>query len=456
MAKTPTRRSGPSAARPAAPKDPAHTGRYLVLLPEDDAKSGLSALESLAGLEIAHSSDFKDQPALQAFAQSNGIVFDALQVAVVSTSPDRLRRLNSLGSDSGVVTVEPERWVHAFADGKIGIPQPVPALPGERASRDWSPDYLRGFRDGSDTVLDRLIGDGGSRLSAAVPEQYAETEATWGLQAIRATASPWTGEGIKVAVLDTGIDLSHPDFEGRAIEAKSFVADAAVQDGNGHGTHCIGTACGPRLPYRLPRYGIAGSALIYAGKVLSDEGSGSDASILAGIDWAVANGCAVVSMSLGAPVEVGTAPSAIFEQVGRRALRAGTLIVAAAGNSSRRPDLLSPVGHPANCPSIMAVAAVDQRLAVAWFSCAGLNPQGGQVDIAAPGVAVLSAWPGKLTNTINGTSMATPHVAGVAALVAQSDPTARGHALWTRLVQGAHRLDQPARDVGAGLVQAPT
>ncbi|WP_191062085.1 S8 family serine peptidase, partial [Geminicoccus harenae] len=133
----------------------------------------------------------------------------------------------------------------------------------------------------------------------------------------------------------------------------------------------------------------------------------------------------------------------------------GSLIVAAAGNSSQRPNRLAPVGHPANCTSIMAVAAVDQRLEVAWFSCAGLNPQGGQIDLAAPGVAVYSAWPGTLYNTINGTSMATPHVAGIAALFAEADPNARGQALWARLVQTARRLDQPARDVGTGLVQAP-
>jgi subtilisin len=146
----------------------------------------------------------------------------------------------------------------------------------------------------------------------------------------------------------------------------------------------------------------------------------------------------------------------VFDQVGRRALRAGTLIVAAAGNDSNRPGLINPVSHPANCPSIMAVAAIDQQLRVARFSNAGLNAQGGQVDIAAPGVAVHSAWPRPvLYNRINGTSMATPHVAGIAAQLAEANPTARGAALWALLVQAARRLPLLARDVGAGLVQAP-
>jgi subtilisin family serine protease len=104
----------------------------------------------------------------------------------------------------------------------------------------------------------------------------------------------------------------------------------------------------------------------------------------------------------------------------------------------------------------MAVAAVDQQLRVARFSNAGLNPQGGQVDIAGPGVAVHSSWPRPvLYNRISGTSMATPHVAGIAAQLAEANPTARGAALWTLLLQRARRLPLPARDVGSGLVQAP-
>ena len=168
------------------------------------------------------------------------------------------------------------------------------------------------------------------------------------------------------------------------------------------------------------------------------------------------NQCAVVSMSLGAPTRPDTPPSAVFEQVGQRALRRGTLIVAAAGNDSDRPATIEAVSHPANCPSIMAVAALDQQLQVARFSNAGLNPQGGQIDLAAPGVAVHSAWPRPdLYHRISGTSMATPHVAGIAALLAEANPTARGAALWALLVQTARRLPLPARDVGAGLVQAP-
>jgi subtilisin family serine protease len=268
--------------------------------------------------------------------------------------------------------------------------------------------------------------------------------------------SRFTGKGIRVAVLDTGFDLTHPDFAGRKITAQSFVPDEEVQDGHGHGTHCIGTACGPMHPHRLPRYGVAYESEIFAGKVLSNRGSGADSGILAGIHWAITQGCQVVSMSLGATVQPGDGFSQVFEEVASRALEAGTLIIAAAGNESQRPFRRAPVDHPANCPSIMAVGALTQRMSVAFFSNAGINPHGGQVDIVAPGEKVISSWPQpRLYNDLDGTSMATPHVAGIAALLAEAHPETRGRALAGLLVQTARRLEWSACDVGAGLVQAP-
>jgi len=279
----------------------------------------------------------------------------------------------------------------------------------------------------------------------------------WGLQATRAATSSQTSAGIRLAVLDTGFTLDHPDFVGRPILSKSFVPNQAVEDGHGHGTHCVGTSCGPKSPPAgSRRYGVATNDDILVGKVLSNQGSGGDSGILAGISWAIRNGCPIISMSLGAPTVVGQSYSTVFETVARRALSRGTLIIAAAGNESSRPAHIAPVGHPANCPSIMAVGAIDQRLEVASFSSGGLNPNGGQVDIAGPGMMVRSSWPRPmLYRTISGTSMATPHVAGLAALLAEADPDARGRTLSCLLMQTARRLALSARDVGAGLVQAP-
>ena len=176
----------------------------------------------------------------------------------------------------------------------------------------------------------------------------ADGEFTWGLQAVRADRSAPTGQGVRVAVLDTGLDVQHPDFAGRDIVTGTFVP-GEFHDGHGHGTHVTGTSCGPRTSQAGPGYGIASQASIYSGKVLGDDGSGSDSGILSGIQWAIANGCSVVSMSLGAPTQPGQPFSAAFERVAQRAMQRGTLIIAAAGNESQRSaGVVAPVGHPAN------------------------------------------------------------------------------------------------------------
>lgn len=278
--------------------------------------------------------------------------------------------------------------------------------------------------------------------------------ATWGLLATNVLNSQnsgggnsqYSGLGIKVAVLDTGMDLNHPDFAGRMITHSSFVPGQSVQDLFGHGTHCIGTACGPRSPASAPGYGIAHKAHIFVGKVLSNSGTGSTGGILAGINWAIANECHVISMSLGSKAP----PQPYYEQAARRALAARCLIVAAAGNDSNRPSYIHPTGAPGNSPSIMAVAALDPGLNVAVFS------NGGKIEIAGPGVDVFSSVPmPRQYATFSGTSMATPHVAGIAALIAESNPAYRGAALAAELRAKAKALPLAASDVGSGLVWAP-
>src|SRR5215218_557823 len=276
-----------------------------------------------------------------------------------------------------------------------------------------------------------------------------------------AVASRLTGRGRKVAVLGAGVGLGHADCTGRNIVSRSFIPNQTVQDGNGHGTHCIGTACGPRSPFRTPgrppSYGCASNCHIFAGKVLSNQGSGATAGIIAGIQWAIANGCQVISMSLGRTIrldEKGFNPA--YEQVAQVGLQRGTLIIAAAGNDCARPSRIHPVGEPANSPSILAVDSLDESLQVASSSCGGLFLPHGAVNIAGPGVNIHSSFPRPiLYRRLNGTSMATPHVAGIAALWAETNGLFRGVALGRQLLHSARRLPLPPRDVGAGLVQAP-
>ncbi len=421
------------------------TGRYIVVFGDDvhgDPDAIAEALQSVDGVStVASTLDFEGGALdVDRMESADATVFAELGVAVVAADPSRGGAIAAVAaSDPRIVAVEPERILRAIDDPPVSL------------------EYVRGYRDGVSGLYDQLSGSGSaeSGLEAAAVSSFTDSAAfTWGLQASRAAVSAKTAANIAVAVLDTGFDLTHVDFAGRPIVSKSFVAGSTAQDGHGHGTHCVGTSCGPKAPHGPSRrYGVAGQANIFAGKVLSNQGSGSDGQILAGINWALVNHVQVISMSLGADVQE---VSQAYETVGRRALAAGTLIVAAAGNNAQRSaGNVGFVGLPANSPSIMAVAAVDSNLRIADFSARSSAVVGGKVDIAGPGVAVYSSWPMPTQyRIISGTSMATPHVAGVAALLSQATG-ATGAQLWAKLVQTARPLRLPSVDVGAGLVQAP-
>ena len=426
----------------------------VVRFPPKAAGVGIRQMES-GGLRVASSSDFKSAPAVpNDFDGADVQYFERFAIAIVRHEEDRLKPVLDMAVARKVVSsIRPERRYRAL--GKLAARSEAPAafalLSGAASSLDR--DYLRGYRDATNHLIDRLLsGDPAAvvRPRAAVDESVV----TWGLEATLVPVSRLSGAGIKVAVLDTGFDDAHPDFLGRLVTKKLFATRSAPGDMDGHGTHCIGTACGPLNPSGVPRYGIAHSAHIFAGKVLGDDGVGTDRSIIAGMDWAVEEGCQVISMSLGAATSVGDQPNDDYEQIGQICLDSGVLVVAASGNESDRPRLISPVSSPANASTIMAVGAVDRTLKVAGFSCGGMNA-GQEVDLAAPGVDVLSSIPGGRHARFNGTSMATPHVAGVAALLAESDPKFRGWTLWARLLQMVRPLDSPARDVGKGLLQSP-
>ena len=423
---------------PGSPRGPELTGRYLVVLSDDVAGDAAASAEAIAALtgasHVASTLDYEGGAVdFEQLRAGDATLFARLGVAVVSGDPSGGSLAVLAGADPRIRAVEPEQILHALDE------------------RAFSLDYVRGFRDGVSSLYDRLAAD-----AAASAATLTDTdEFTWGLIATRASSTSATGAGVGVAILDSGLDLVHPDYAGRPVVSMSFVEGVEVQDGSGHGTHTVGTACGPAdPPDGSRRYGVAPEAAIFVGKVLNDRGNGTDSSILAGIDWALSNDVRVISLSLGADVEE---VSQAYETVGQRALAAGTLIVAAAGNNANRAaGDMGFVGIPANSPSIMAVGAIDANLEIANFSARSSTVTGGQVDIAGPGVAVYSSWPmPERYNTISGTSMATPHVAGIAALLSQA-AGARGMELWTALVEGAQPLDLPTVDVGAGLVQAPT
>src|SRR5215203_245829 len=466
---------GPDQVPEASPFGPGTTGRVVVVTAPaqrvETADQGLTTLSNVAGVSPDEVSETGEVDAAALTDPQASINFPDLGILVAgAVDPEQADRIAEAVADpeNPLQAVVPERRYRALQEqppdeeewggvqqGPFGE-EPVADGPVAEHLITSGTQYSREFQEGYRAALRDLQENGG-----VAPTAFDESSLTWGLQVTKAATSRLSGRGMKVAVLDTGLDLEHPDFTGRNIGSRSFIPNQTVQDGNGHGTHCIGTACGPRSPFRTPgrppSYGCASHCDIFAGKVLSNQGSGATAGILAGMQWAIANGCQVISMSLGRTIrldEKGFNPA--YEQVAQVGLQRGTLTIAAAGNDSARPGRISPVGEPANSPSILAVGALDESLLVASFSCGGLFLPHGAVNIAGPGVNIHSSFPRPiLYRRLNGTSMATPHVAGIAALWAETNGLFRGVALGRQLLHSARRLPLPSRDVGAGLVQAP-
>lgn len=311
---------------------------------------------------------------------------------------------------------------------------------------------------------------------------------TWNIRVVNAHNSPFTGSGVTVAVLDTGIQADHEAFAGVELIQRDFTGEGEA-DVHGHGTHVAGTIFG--RPQDGKRYSVApGITRAVIGKVLGANG-GSSNQLFEGIRWAIDQGASIINMSLsfdypglvqrlvsesGFPIELATSRALqgyrdnvrLFDRlVALYRARAATgdnaaLLVAAAGNESRRnvnPQFTIDVAPPAAGDGIVSVAAVAGPMAplsVAPFS--NINP-----NVSAPGVGIFSAWIGGGYKAISGTSMASPHVTGVAALWAQRQREQGGMVsidlLSARLIGSAvtDQLDHPGDVVnyGAGVVRAP-
>lgn len=416
--------------------DSFETGRYLVTFKESATEEGLQSLGA-QGMRVADARDFEGQAAtIESVGDADAMLFPEIGVALLGGDAAQERSMTAgaeVAADSPIESIDPEYFV--FATGNYGG-----YLQGgfAQTAEGTSGEHLRSAARILEAIAREMYGARQPQLE--MEEEAMVVGATWGLTACKVPQSVRSGAGIKVAVLDTGMDLGHPDFGGRPVVSQTFVGQP-VQDLHSHGTHCIGTACGPQAPAgTTPRYGCGYRSLIFVGKVLSNSGSSVGGSVLAGMNWAVANRCAVISMSLGGPG--GPVPS--YTAAGQAALNNGCLMIAASGNDARS------TGAPANSPTIMSVASLDQALSPSSFS------NFGKIEIAAPGRDVFSSVPRPTRyGTKSGTSMATPHVAGCAALWAETSPKLRGMNLWNKLRATAKSLPFPASRVGAGLVQAP-
>ncbi|WP_405831838.1 S8 family serine peptidase [Streptomyces sp. NBC_01176] len=304
--------------------------------------------------------------------------------------------------------------------------------------------------------LTRQAGLGKVWLDGRVRAEMAESNAQIGTP--RAWEAGLTGKGVTVAVLDTGVDVTHPDLAGRVFATKSFIEGQEVADRNGHGTHVTSTVGGSGAASDGKERGVAPGAALAVGKVLSDQGSGSDSQIIAGMEWAARDVHAkVISMSLGStePSD-GTDPMA--EAVDALSEETGALFVVAAGNTGAP----SSIGSPGAADAALTVGAVDSDDQPAYFTSGG--PRYGdnalKPDLSAPGVDILAARSGLVDGdgyytSMSGTSMATPHVAGVAALLAERHPDWSGARLKDALMSTSKQLDASGYLLGAGRVSVP-
>ena len=242
----------------------------------------------------------------------------------------------------------------------------------------------------------------------------------WNIELVKAPeawANGITGAGVKLAIVDTGI-AAHPDLV--IAGGVSCVPNvSSYNDGNGHGTHCAGTAAGRNGLNKV--YGVAKDCSLYAVKVLADSGSGATSSVISGLEWCAQNKMQVASLSLGSSSN----PSVAYAAAIKNCQDNGVTVVCASGNEyqSNFPWVASPANSFTSGDvnaSPVAVGAVDRNSLIAYFSSRGTNTDNwNPVTVVAPGVDVYSTWLDNGYNTLNGTSMACPHVAGLAALIIQ-------------------------------------
>jgi subtilisin family serine protease len=273
-----------------------------------------------------------------------------------------------------------------------------------------------------------------------------------------AWSSGYDGTGTKVAVLDTGIDAKHPDLAGKVIASRSFIPGEDVQDGHGHGTHVTSTIVGSGAASDGRLKGVAPGAQLIVGKVLDKSGSGSDSGVIEGMEWAANSGASVVSMSLGSDPTDGTDP--LSQAVNELTASTGALFVIAAGNSGSGAETVS---APGTADAALTVAATDKSDQLADFSSRGPRFGDGALkpDIAAPGVNIVAARAagtsmGRPQNDFytaaDGTSMATPHVAGAAAILAQQHPDWAAAQLKAALMSTSRDDQISVYEQGAGRV----
>lgn len=313
-----------------------------------------------------------------------------LGAAIVETLPGSFAvRAFDLMADRRVLAAEEDVYINWL--NFQGAAQPLPVLPNFDAVMNVLQRRLEDTAEAAVEAPVRAAGD---------PHPSASPETLWGISRVGA-AKAWpvtAGRGVRVAVIDTGIDATHPDLAANVAGGYDATGDGSWADDQGHGTHVAGTIAAVKDGKGV--VGVAPAAKLFGVKVLDKDGSGRLSWIVKGALWAAKNDIDVANMSLGAPIG-----SVFMRGAMWYARTKGVVIVAAAGNSGGK------VGFPAAYGDTLAIAASDSSDKIASFSS-----RGKEVDFIAPGVDIYSTVPGGGYASYRGTSMATPHVSGLAAL----------------------------------------
>jgi subtilisin family serine protease len=307
---------------------------------------------------------------------------------------------------------------------------------------------------------DGVLGGGVERILLDQVLQVDLSESVPQIGAPEAWDAGYTGEGITVAVLDTGVDAGHPDLAGQVVATANFTDEPDATDTHGHGTHVAATIAGTGTASSGARTGVAPGADLLSGKVCSSDGQCQMSWIMAGMEWAAAQGADIVNMSLGGGPTDGSDPLA--QLLNQLSADTGTLFVTSAGNTQFG---LRVVGAPASADAALAVGAVNKSDQRAAFSSRGprVGDHAVKPEITAPGVGIVAARAAGTSlgspvdgdyTSVNGTSMASPHVAGAAALLAQATGLAGGE-LKDALVSTAADGGRRWYEQGTGRVDVP-
>lgn len=442
--------------------------RYLVTW--SDGKTDLTKASNLLGItadKCKAGVSFMETDAIP--GKDDVMHFENLGITSMELTSDEA--VNLLEKD-GILAVEEDTEMHILElpqneeyNSFLGSNANLEPIPSE------SPDFRNGYNKALTDIFASMLKLGQSDpQTAAIAGNPVPGPFFWPFPILKKQAIPWNinlvkapqawargfnGSGIKVAVLDTGI-ATHPDLV--VAGGVSFIPGVvSYNDGNSHGTHCAGII-GARNNW-IGVVGVAPLCELYAVKVLADSGSGSSSGIIAGMEWCITNGIKVASMSLGST----SGPSVAWANAIKHCQDNGVTVVCASGNSYVDTSPVFPwVNAPANSfvmgartASPIAVGAVDLASLIAYFSSrGGQNENWNQVTLVAPGVNINSTIPGNGYGKKSGTSMATPHVAGIAALVCQRFPGILPVGVKARLAQTATNLGPAGFDLtyGYGLI----